>query len=659
MLRDSDLQAFVALVQRAERDASPPTGVRPDSKLRAERKSNDLLHQNEYGRLERSLRIACAAGDVSDSPHRILHAIVQDFSSEDFCYLPLTHSAQWLDAIQWAISNPQPLVSDYRGQDRQFVAGTACQVLRRQGYQVHIGAHGPRVDAPARTEIARHIDSLIAQMGGIYAAHQLFRIIHETGKVHAGIWLFGNFPARIDQPPEPAVPLGWLLSIALRHIHVKPSTDDPADAWNTAVRLAIAFAASMDCQRYNRFDGLYLAAPDFLPALEESLTWRELFTLPQVPPSVVPTIRHAFTEILWPPGTDELRAEVDQLFRELDHLLTRLSVARLSWIPQSSRSDYPLIWNYARAPQEGVNTEYLDPFGRRNHDRFVFFEAVDDHVVALPPAMTAAAGCKAIFRLVWDKAGKRAGDIVGDTIEKSVAIACRTHAECVSEKVTYHAGGAKLEIDVAVRAGQEIVLFETKAKSLTSVSRTGDMIAFIEDYTMSFMALFGQLVRHEHNIKLGLTPLNLADEDSGALHVTKVAISPLCYGPASDHVLAGSLVRSIAGARFSSVDGNEKHCDILDALNDRVDQIMNDIEQVAPRRGGQIDLFRYMLHVFWLDLGQLVYALQRGRSLVDGLSALRNLTFGTQDFWTEAALADRQSLTDSKWHPASGRAADT
>ena len=118
-------------------------------------------------------------------------------------------------------------------------------------------------------------------------------------------------------------------------------------------------------------------------------------------------------------------------------------------------------------------------------------------------------------------------------------------------------------------------------------------------------------------------------------------------------------IASFAGARFSSVDGNEKHVDILDALNDRVDQIMNDIEQVAPRRGGQIDLFRYMLHVFWLDLGQLVYALQRGRSLVDGLSALRNFTFGTQDFWTEAALTDRQSLTDSKWHPASGPAADT
>ena len=49
-------------------------------------------------------------------------------------------------------------------------------------------------------------------------------------------------------------------------------------------------------------------------------------------------------------------------------------------------------------------------------------------------------------------------------------------------------------------------------------------------------------------------------------------------------------IASFAGARFSSVDGNEKHVDILDALNDRVDQIMNDIEQVAPRRGGQIDL---------------------------------------------------------------------
>ena len=55
------------------------------------------------------------------------------------------------------------------------------------------------------------------------------------------------------------------------------------------------FAASANCQRYNKFDGFSLDAPDFLPALAEALAWRELFTFPQVPPLVLPVLRSAFS----------------------------------------------------------------------------------------------------------------------------------------------------------------------------------------------------------------------------------------------------------------------------------------------------------------------------------------------------------------------------
>ena len=160
----------------------------------------------------------------------------------------------------------------------------------------------------------------------------------------------------------------------------------------------------MDCQRYNQFDGLNLGASDFLQAVEESLAWRELFTLPQVPPAALATIRLAFSQITWPTGTDDLRRDLDGLFVELDVLLSGLA----------------------------------------------------------------------------------------------------------------------------------------------------------------------------------------AHED-----------------------------------------------------------------------GETIDLFRYLIDLFWLDLGQLLYALHRGRSVVDGLSALRNLTFATRDFWTEAAFADRQGLTKRNWHPMSGGALTT
>ena len=508
MLKHSVLETFVELFRRAERETTPSPQVGPDNLLHAATPSDDLLHRNDLGWLQRSLKKASVVSDVPDSAHRVLHAIVQELSDEGFSYLSLTHSKEWLGAIAWAHAHPASLASDYLphpGQDRQFVVGTACKALRDRDYRVDIAALGPRIDAETRNRIAQQVDSLFAQIGGINAAQRLCRIIRETGKVHAGMWLLGNVPARMGQPPQPAVPFGWLLSIALRNIHVTPSAGDPAKAWNSAINLAIDFAASTDCQRYNPFDGCSLAAPDFLPELAESLTWRELFTLPQVPPSVLPTLRDAFLQIEWPDGSDVLRRDVDGLFRELDHLLETLSEDRLTVKTQlTACSDFPRLWEHARALRGKVNAGYLDPFGGqpRDHDRHVFFQADDNRVIVLPRSLTAAAACEAIFRLVWTKGDCKPAErerIVADTIEKSVAIACRkTNTARVWEKLSYRAGKTNLEIDVGVRDGHEIVLFETKAKSLTSESRTGDLVAFIDDYTKLFLITYQAHLRCGH-----------------------------------------------------------------------------------------------------------------------------------------------------------------
>jgi len=378
MLDHSDLETFVELLRRTERQSSPSPTMRPDTVLRATTPSDDLLHRNELDRLRSSLKTASDAGDIPDSAHRVLFAIVQDLSPEGSLYLPLTHSKEWLHAIAWARAHPETLASDHlphHGQDRRFVVGRACQALRERGYPVEIGAYGPRINAHTWTRIVQQVDSLVAQIGGIDAAEQLCRIIRETGKVHAGMWLLGNVPAPIDQPPQPAIPFGWLLSLALRHIHVRPSTSDPATARESAVRLAIDFAASTDCQRYNQFDGFSLAPSDFVPQLKESLTWRELFTLPQIPPSVLPTLRDAFSQIVWPEDTDVIRRDVDGLFRELSNLLEDLSESHVTAIPeQTALSDFPLLWKHACARRSAVNVRYIDPFGGqpRDHDRYVF-----------------------------------------------------------------------------------------------------------------------------------------------------------------------------------------------------------------------------------------------------------------------------------------------
>ena len=657
MLRESDLDSFVRLVERAQRRDAPPSERNPDCTLRADGDRDDLVHRSEYARLWKSLKIASAAGDIPESCCRIFDAIARDLTAEDHRYLSLAHTEEWLDAIHWATTQPRPSAFDSlrnRGLDRQFHVGTACRRLRERDIQISIGTFGPHLDGQTRSHIGERINSLIAEVGGVNAVVEIFRFMRETGKLHDGMWLFGNIPGAVDRASEPAIPLGWLLSLALQNLHKTPSTDQQAEPWESAIRLAIDFAASMDCQRYNPYEGFSLEAPDFLFSLTESLTWRELFTLPQVPRLVLPTLRNAFSQIEWPEETADLAAEVDRSFAELDRLVAGLRVdspTRMSLL--DGPCAFPLLWQHARVAQGKVNPGYLDPFGERprNQDRFVFFEIGDGTALVLPPALTAAAGCEAIFRRVWKRAKKAAKNIVGDTIEKSVAIACRRHSPHVSEKLHYFVRKQRLEMDVAVRDGPDIVLFEAKAKMLTAPARTGDMMKFLVDYTDSFLALLQQLVRHDHNIKLGLTPLAGPDDGLAALRVTKIAVSPLSFGPASDHLLSNALMNAIANAQLVSADSTPDRTVVLNAFNTTIRSCMEDIDKVAPRSDGLVDLGRYMMRVSWLDLGQLLYCLSRGRSVVDAVSALMHLTFNTRDFWTEVAFAERRGLTNRPWHP--------
>ncbi|MYF60270.1 MAG: hypothetical protein F4179_01120 [Gammaproteobacteria bacterium] len=658
MLRDSDLTVFVDLVRQAERKPAQLPDACPDSILRTETRSADLLHRNDCARLWRSLKIACAVGDVPKSCHRILNVIVRSLKAEDYCYLPLTRMEEWSRAICWAIQRvgPSKTVLPHTGPDRQSVVGSACQRLREAGYNVAVSAWGPQFDPDTRLAIAERLDSLVAEVGGVPFIRELCRFVRVTGNVHDGMWLLGDRPRGYDNALKPAIPIAWLLAIALRHVHRTPRPRKSAEAWEMAIGLATDFAACMDCQRYNRFDGLHLDVPDFLPEMQDALKWRELFTLPQVPPRAIATLRSAFCQVTWPRGTRSLRNDIDGLFAEVELLLADLPVDGIVAMPQTALSAFPLLRLHAGTHKDS-DAEYLDPFGAhpRKHERYVFFETDDDEVVVLPSSLTAAAACEAIFRLIWHRAGRNsAADLVGQVLEKAVAIACKRRSKSVWEKVVYDAAGERLEIDVAVRENQQIVLFETKAKSLTSEARLGDVMTFIDDYTKSFLTLVTQLVRHDRNIRRGLTPLVEKDAIPRDLHITKVAVSPLSYGPASDQVLQNALLHSMIRARLGSVKKDPQHIRILTAFNDTIAQIARMADLIAITRNGEIDLVRYFIQLSWVDLGQLLYMLHRGHSVSSAVSALRHVTFSTRDFWTEVALADRNGLTKTKWRQVIG-----
>lgn len=132
----------------------------------------------------------------------------------------------------------------------------------------------------------------------------------------------------------------------------------------------------------------------------------------------------------------------------------------------------------------------------------------------------------------------------------------------------------------------------------------------------------------------------------------KVAISPLSFGPVSDKTLASSLVRAYARNYAIPLTADPASAEIVDGFNKAVKDALTQITRVAPKRDGVADLFAYVTDVFWVDLGQFLYVMDRALSAWDAFYPLRHITFSTRDFWTEVAFADRSGLTAERWRPA-------
>lgn len=125
--------------------------------------------------------------------------------------------------------------------------------------------------------------------------------------------------------------------------------------------------------------------------------------------------------------------------------------------------------------------------------------------------------------------------------------------------------------------------------------------------------------------------------------------SPLSFGPVSDHAFANSLLRSVAFTKLHAVEEDENESKIIKGFNKAVGQLMGEITAKLPVDAKEINLHKELLDLFWLDLGQFLYVLNRAGSIRNALSPLRYTTFVTHDFWTEVALLDMKDLTRKYW----------
>lgn len=659
MLDDGDLTRFLSAFEARDLpgvDPRPPAEVLP---------SEDGLFPAEFGRLVSSLQIASVLGDVPRLAAVAARLILNEIEAQRCA--PLSDHDAWSQAIAWAVeqpafSDPAALASSLL-RDRETIVGEACLRLRKRGFRIDVGAYGPRIDGNARREIVRSVEGYTGLLGGLDTANQILRAMRDANNLHDGMWLFGEVGLGLYAAKHPMIPVGWLMSLALRNLEKKGTARKPAVAWATLIELATDFAAVHDCQRYSSFEDMDLHPSQLHRTLAASTLWREFSTLPQMPAQAMRKVLDALVGVLTEDDALRLGFAPSALVSEITKLSEWSAEDRATTFPRADvERALPLLTRLTKGAAERVNSGYSDPLAAdgRTQDSVLLFACGRDQAMTLPRSFLAEAACEFVFGLLWSKLGSDAADVVGQTMERAIERACRGKASTVLSSHTYEVRGQRFECDAATRHEDRIALIETKGKMLTRQSRSGDMFAFFRDYNDSFLRMLSQLVRHEINLRAGDTPLTSPGEVVGDLRPVKMAVSPLSYGPVSDKALSSTVIRSLVGAKLTVVVPDRENERIIADFNKRTAQLLDDIAKVAPKRDGLAHLIPYLIDVFWLDLGQLLYVLDRADTVWDALRPLKHITFGSRDFWTELAHAERGGLTAGKWRPVtfiSGNAA--
>ncbi|TDQ66189.1 hypothetical protein ATL17_0176 [Maritalea mobilis] len=646
MLDTNDIDTFVALFIKAEiGNASEITKIAKT--LHTE--SNDGLDAAEFWRLAQSMQIAAHLGEVAQEEANVA-TIIADNLESGVCH-PFSQDQAWLDAISIAKAingrSPRPRIPE-----RTIGVAASCARLKKNGRSISVNAFGPSWDQQSLKDACREIDSLAQLIGGEVIIKQLGYAKDKTNQIYDELWLFGETGLGVLEMKEPSLPEGWLLALAAKHMGQANIARKPEKCWQSLRTKMSDVASTFDCERYSQFEQLDIHPADFFRSVQSALLWKELFTAAQAPSRALPYIRDAFNKLLVLDKHADFLALLKLLWSEFD-ALSRQTVygGSLSMTVVEANRDFPNLMEHSYARNGDINRNYIVPFDEcaTNDGRFVLFQGPTEKVLVRPTSITNSAFLETVFRLMWRLLKKDAEKLSGGVVEFALKLACTNKADKLLSCEKYTVGKETFEMDIAARSQSNVTLIEAKSKSLTDQSRSGDMFSFLSDLSKSYFPMMTQLARHEKHLKAGLTALASIGDPIGELKIEKIAVSPLSYGPVGDKILASAIHRSLVNYNLVSIEDDPQKAKIISDFNNAYKDSINEIKTVAPKQDDRVEFHAYFLHTNWVDLGQMLYALDRANSVADALGPMRHISFMSRDFWTEVAYSDKQTLLSGRW----------
>jgi hypothetical protein len=541
---------------------------------------------------------------------------------------------------------------------RDFAVARIARHLRDAGFGIRLEPGLLALDASGESRLVAAIENLVATMGGLNVARRLFEAITPA---YDPVQQRYHVVRHVSQTGggRPQTPWGYLLQLAVKHLHGRKPYVDSDDQWRRLCELAMAYASVIDVQPYvpTFFGGMDAVA--LVPYLQEMAVYDTLFRIPQMRPTDVVKVARGMLGSLDASAPTRAGWSIDQALAIIGYILDPSRDVRgpmiideadigraCPGIPPNIITQ--ILDQVLSHPAAGANQRFSRPTDAPSPDDVNLKDAGHDFFLRpllrlsgrrflLIDRSVCAPNCLEALLTPLRSEVRKLDDEVGSAIERFLEVEFAAHGVSVRGG-SYVAQGEHGECDIVLETPDVVFFCEMKKKTLTRRARAGSDIHLLLDLSASLLAAQAQAGWHEVRLRRdGYLDLERNGTTTRlelkARQVERMAVSLFDFGSFQDRILLKQFMEATMNAKFGSpvAELSKK----LDEINDALAEVR---EQVATLHLGSRERRQPFFHCWFVSVPQLLVVLDDvmdGDSLKSLLWTPRHTMTGSSDFYFE------------------------
>ncbi len=535
---------------------------------------------------------------------------------------------------------------------REAAVADSANCFRDRKYSVNVD--NGRIDLSNGGELAivTKLDSDIRLLGG----HKLSRYLLDSNSggptAYSATYYLGSLGSSGSPAPEPLVPVGYLLNVAVKHLNdgliAHPSE---RKLLNEIIEDARRLAALYDLQPYSKIEKFIKPRHSFIDIFGEYPFFDQMFRPRDLRPAdvsriilgIFPLVNHPSPNCGLKWSFHDAAAFADCIFHlckqntgpnviKIDKLYNSLRGIDLSTIDQ-------MLEDFS-VEQQAISTKCLLPGNNTvDEDDFAFKPLIrldKRSFCFMHPTLSAPGFYEAIYTALKCNRIRGLNQKIGDAFEKFIR-------NLLLEKgITVLNGDYKSDcvengdFDAVVETKEAILLFECKKKGLSIESRQGDIVEVLEDLGTGLIKGLSQLTRQMLSLSLGESHA-LKVNDTNQLQslaldgrrICNIVVSLKDYGAFHDNKIFRDVLNYLYTTGFTYIREN-------------VEEKLNTEEKLQSLRDYRKILFSLYSGKSWgwfgdcifMSLPQLLHILDDvsdAGSLKTAVELTRNVSYGSRD----------------------------